>query len=158
MNKIFKALELYSDKYNWEILKYGFQVLLFNAISIFVIFLIALINNDITYGVLFMLSFSTIRITMGGYHCKTLAKCLLSMCILFCFILFLSQLSWFTYILKLISLYLIYVLYKCKHKTLTWIYVFLYILLFRTVFFIPAFSGLFLGLILYKYNKYVICD
>ena len=158
MNKMFKKLELYSDKYDWEILKYGFQVLLFNAISILVIVLIAFINNNITYGICFMLSFGTIRIAMGGYHCKTLTRCLSSMSLLFLIIMVLSELSLFVYSLKLISFYLIYELYKCKHKTLTWIYVVLYIVLYRSVIFASVFSGLLLGLALYKYSKYVVCD
>ena len=150
MDKLFKSLEFYSKEYDWEILKYGFEVLLFNAISIIVILLVASLSKQVSFGVFFMLSFAVLRITIGGYHCKTLWCCLLSMIVLFNIVLYLSQLPLYVYSLKVLSILLIVKLHKIECNFLRNIYLILYVILFRSVVFLPIFSGLLLGILLYK--------
>ena len=157
MDKVFRQLESYSSKYDSDILKYGFQVLLFNFISVVVILLISWLLDKMLYGCLFMLSFGFMRIKIGGFHCKTLLSCLSSMVGIYLCVLMLSEYVMYHMILKVMSVLCICFLFRYMmiHKKSLMIpisYLGGYIVLFNHVIFTPIYSGLFLAVLLYMLN------
>ncbi|KXU43980.1 MAG: accessory gene regulator B family protein [Longibaculum muris] len=79
------------DKYNFY--DYGMKVLIMNLLPILLVLTISIIVDDITYGIFFLLSFTPIRINLGGYHCSCVKKCLISFVMLFIITLFMRKLD-----------------------------------------------------------------
>lgn len=61
---------------------YGLHVLILNLTSIFISWMIAVIFKNTFFGLLFLLCFTILRVNLGGYHCKTSLKCMLSFSII----------------------------------------------------------------------------
>lgn len=72
-------LEKIYDKYNfdedYEIYKYGQQVLVFNSIVNLFILILGLCLHEGIMTLVWMFSFSGLRINLGGYHCDSPVKC-----------------------------------------------------------------------------------
>lgn len=70
--------------YDYEVVLYGIKIITFNIITVFICLLIALLLNKLLFGILFITTFSFLRIKYGGYHCKRPITCILTMiCIFF---------------------------------------------------------------------------
>ena len=61
---------------------YGLKVLVLNFTSIFISWIIAIIFKNTFFGLLFLLCFTILRVNLGGYHCRTSSKCMLSFLII----------------------------------------------------------------------------
>ena len=64
-----------NDKYPKEVYIYGIELLISSAVSTVVIFLIGLLTNTFFESVVFLISFSAIRVYTGGYHSMTYLRC-----------------------------------------------------------------------------------
>lgn len=64
-----------NDKYPKEVYIYGIELLISSAVSTIVIFLIGLLTNTFFESVVFLISFSAIRVYTGGYHSMTYLRC-----------------------------------------------------------------------------------
>lgn len=165
MKKIVRSA-IKNSEYDLEVLIYGMKLLLFNGVTILMIFIISYILDNLTYGSLFLISFAIIRIAIGGYHCKTPIKCLISTSALYIMSIILYRINIYKKILLIGSIFLLLILFiileTCKNYLLLFIYIFLYIVMLENVrFFTPVFSGLLFGLVLYfvkqlneKFKKY----
>ena len=87
-------LEKIYDKYDfdqdYEVYKYGQQVLIFNSIVNIFMFILGLCLHEGLMTLVWMLSFSGLRVNLGGYHCDSPVKCFVSSNLIF----FLSMLSY----------------------------------------------------------------
>ena len=67
------------DKYNfdedYEVYKYGQQVLIFNSIVNIFMFILGLCLHEGLMTLVWMLAFSGLRVNLGGYHCDSPVKC-----------------------------------------------------------------------------------
>lgn len=61
---------------------YGLKVLILNFTSTFISWIIAILFNNTYFGLLFLLFFTILRVNIGGYHCRTSSKCMLSFLII----------------------------------------------------------------------------
>ena len=75
-------LEKIYDKYDfdqdYEVYKYGQQVLIFNSIVNIFIFILGLCLHEGLMTLVWMLAFSGLRVNLGGYHCDSPVKCFVS--------------------------------------------------------------------------------
>lgn len=75
-------LEKIYDKYNfdedYEIYKYGQQVLVFNSIVNLFILILGLCLHEGIMTLVWMFSFSGLRVNLGGYHCDSPIKCFIT--------------------------------------------------------------------------------
>lgn len=72
------------SEYSKEAFEYGFKVLCLNVCTILSIILVSKIAyNDIKIGFIFILFFTPLRITLGGYHCKSPIRCIVTFSLLF---------------------------------------------------------------------------
>lgn len=145
-----------SSNYEIEVLEYGLKVIFFNIISILTILLLSYFADNFLFGVTFLLSFCTIRIKIGGFHCKTIISCLISFSTLYIFNFFLSFNTFYQQFLYFIFLpciiLLIYFLKKeCPNNRVKYWLPSIYILVAYNIdylLFLAFSSGLYLGIIL----------
>ena len=75
-------LEKIYDKYDfdqdYEVYKYGQQVLIFNSIVNIFMFILGLCLHEGLMTLVWMLSFSGLRVNLGGYHCNSPIKCFIT--------------------------------------------------------------------------------
>ena len=75
-------LEKIYDKYDfdqdYEVYKYGQQVLIFNSIVNIFMFILGLCLHEGLMTLVWMLAFSGLRVNLGGYHCDSPVKCFVS--------------------------------------------------------------------------------
>ena len=75
-------LEKIYDKYDfdqdYEVYKYGQQVLIFNSIVNIFIFILGLCLHEGLMTLVWMLAFSGLRVNLGGYHCDSPVKCFIT--------------------------------------------------------------------------------
>lgn len=64
-----------NDKYPLEVYVYGVELLISSLISTVVIFVIGALTKTFFESVIFLISFSLIRVYTGGYHSMTYLKC-----------------------------------------------------------------------------------
>ncbi len=64
-----------NDKYPKEIYIYGIELLISSLISTSVILLIGLLTKTFFESIIFLISFSAIRVYTGGYHSMTYLRC-----------------------------------------------------------------------------------
>lgn len=77
-----KLLERNYKKYNfeddYEVYLYGQKVFLFNLFAnVFIVF-VGILLNELLATFVWMLSFTLLRINLGGYHCQSPIKCFLT--------------------------------------------------------------------------------
>ena len=92
---IVKKKNIYKDgiyymNQDYEVYKYGQQVLIFNSIVNIFIFILGLCLHEGLMTLVWMLAFSGLRVNLGGYHCDSPVKCFVSSNLIF----FLSMLSY----------------------------------------------------------------
>ena len=63
------------EKDNLNIYVYGTELVISSLIGAILIFTLSLITNSLLLGLLFYISFNTLRSYTGGLHCKTYLKC-----------------------------------------------------------------------------------
>lgn len=154
-----------SSNFDKDVLKYGLQVVIYNAFTIVLLVLLSIICNKLFFGLLFIPIFCGLRITIGGFHCKTLIGCISSMTLIYILILFLSNIDLFNtfliYVSPLLILLLLFVK-SCEENTihintylihynyvLIIIFTLLYTLFYKSIFFTPIYSALFVAEITY---------
>lgn len=75
-------LEKIYDKYDfdqdYEVYKYGQQVLIFNSIVNIFMFILGLCLHEGLMTLVWMLAFSGLRVNLGGYHCDSPVKCFIT--------------------------------------------------------------------------------
>ena len=80
-------LEKIYDKYDfdqdYEVYKYGQQVLIFNSIVNIFMFILGLCLHEGLMTLVWMLAFSGLRVNLGGYHCDSPVKCFVSSNLIF---------------------------------------------------------------------------
>lgn len=86
LNYIVKNNLIKSDEK--EIYRYGIVSLTLNLITIFSIIITSIFFKKLSFSILFILSFVPIRMTLGGFHCKTPLNCILSFNLIYLFHLF----------------------------------------------------------------------
>lgn len=64
-----------NDKYPMEVYVYGIELLISTLISTTLIILTGVITNSFIESLIFLLSFSVIRVYTGGYHSMTYLRC-----------------------------------------------------------------------------------
>ncbi len=64
-----------SDNYPREVYIYGIELLISSTISTLVILFIGLLTHTFLESVIFLISFSAIRVYTGGYHSMTYLRC-----------------------------------------------------------------------------------
>lgn len=158
-----------TNLYNKEIVEYGLQVLIFNIFTIIIILFMSYLFSDIIFGFFFLITFGFLRITIGGFHAKTIYGCTLMMISIMLINLLLRNNQIYYTILKVFSIISILILislhpskkntlstFKLKYfNILTFVcFLIIYIITFnKDIIFIPIFSALFTVEILYYINK-----
>lgn len=82
---IHKKIILEKDK---EVYDYCFEVLIAFLLNFIIIISLALITRTFLFGMLFLLAFLPLRITVGGYHANTHLKCMITL--VFTYLIFVS--------------------------------------------------------------------
>ncbi len=75
------------EKENLNIYVYGTELVISSFIGAMLIFVLSLITNSLLTGLLFYISFNTLRAYTGGLHCKTYLKCNITFVCVFLFCL-----------------------------------------------------------------------
>lgn len=75
------------EKDNLSIYVYGTELVISSLIGAILVFGISLIANSLITGLLFYISFNTLRAYVGGLHCKTYLKCNITFIFVFLFCL-----------------------------------------------------------------------
>lgn len=109
------------DKADYEIYKYGTELILSSAISMLILLLISIITNKIIEGILFYLVFCFMRMFCGGFHAESYLKCEISFALFYSCTLalnyILSDISGFYWIILLLySFVIIYGLAPVENK------------------------------------------
>ena len=152
-----------SNKYDEDIVLYGMKVVGFNIITILTITTTAYLTDSFIFGCIFLCSLAIVRVKIGGIHCKTMIRCLLSMILIYVTVLYISKNVTYVMVLNhaafLAIIYLIYLLFHNQDKLdfssllIVLLYVFVYLGSNKYIF-IPVFTGLIVGEILYIIKYY----
>lgn len=100
-------------QYDEDVIIYGFQVLMFNLLSVLLMLIVSYINNTLQFGFWFIVFFGIMRIRYGGTHCKTPIGCILVMMTVFEITTLIYKVTFipvYYYIFSIITL--VYTLYK----------------------------------------------
>ena len=150
-------------------LKYGLQVLVYNIFTIVLLLVVSIIFNNIIFSLIFIPIFCILRITIGGFHCKTIIGCTLLMASIYSIINILSKNIMYQKTLYYISLPLVLFLmiikpsskntinlknnYICyKYILITFLLIIFLFFSNITNFFTPIFSALLITEIMYILN------
>lgn len=68
---------------DYDIYQYGLKSIILNLSTILSVIIVSSCFNCILFSLFFLISFIPIRINLGGYHCKTPIRCLLSFNIIY---------------------------------------------------------------------------
>lgn len=68
------------------VLNYGLDVLISSVINIITVLCCSLICNTIWHGIIFLIMFIPLRMTLGGYHAQTRLRCFMVGVILYFFV------------------------------------------------------------------------
>lgn len=91
------TMKLYSrvnqDKYDYGILKYGLEVFFYNLFTILLLLCLSCLINNVQFGLVFIISFCSLRVIIGGYHAKTILHCtiLTSLIFLLAFLIYMCS-------------------------------------------------------------------
>lgn len=81
-----------------EIYSYGFELLLSEVISTLIVALIAVVTGRVIESVIYLLVFTAMRVSAGGFHAKTHLNCIAGFTTVFiCFIVLLDVLPFACY-------------------------------------------------------------
>lgn len=70
---------------------YGIEITISSLLNIFLIMSIGTLLGCIQYSFVFLFVFISLRHMTGGYHAKTYFKCNFSLCVIFCFDIFVAK-------------------------------------------------------------------
>lgn len=161
MKKIYCKLASLTNRYDEEVIAYGIKLLLFNFVTVFLILLLSSLFYKIKYGLLYILSLAYVRLTIGGYHCKSIINCLLSFTMIFLFIVSIFKISNVIILLKfsgLVFVWLYHIILKHEkkqnlfHVLITFTYILFYFSINGENYYF-IFMGLFVAEILYFAEK-----
>lgn len=155
----FLCQQFNSDEFDKDVLNYGLEVLLYNIFTILILILLTIMFKNYLFGIYFIPIFCILRITLGGYHCKTIYSCTLTMITIYSLVSIISSAIWYAHLIHIISIFLILGLFfikPCKENTLhlkkykiLYKYIFIAIFsiclicFFKSENFIPIFTALF---------------
>ncbi|MEF9992530.1 MAG: accessory gene regulator B family protein [Romboutsia sp.] len=71
------------DKEDYEVYKYGFEILIAFITNIVIVLIIGLLFNKIFYSIVFLACYCPIRQFAGGYHANNYTNCLLIFILIF---------------------------------------------------------------------------
>lgn len=115
-----KLLERNYKKYNfeddYEVYLYGQKVFLFNLFTnVFIVF-VGILLNELLATFVWMLSFTLLRINLGGYHCQSPIKCFLTTnTVYISSMMFYRYGSQYFFILCIILLFLFMAMFRYMH-------------------------------------------
>lgn len=160
-----------SKAYDQDILKYGLEVLIYNLFTILILIVLSILFQNCGFGLYFIPTFCILRITLGGFHCKTIYGCTSLMVIIYSLTNILSKEIFYHNLLKIASpilIILLFIIKPCEENTLhlknyNIYYKYLLIIIFSLVLIISKnkilnlgmFSALFVTELMY-YIKYII--
>lgn len=96
-----------------DIYKYGINILLSDLSNLLVIIIPSLIMNRLLEGVVFLITFISIRRYCGGYHCSSCIRCNISFLCIF-------LLSLMSYNIEIVTLHVIFALSVITIIYITW--------------------------------------
>ena len=160
-----------SKAYDQDILKYGLEVLIYNLFTILILIVLSILFQNCGFGLYFIPTFCILRITLGGFPCKTIYGCTSLMVIIYSLTNILSKEIFYHNLLKIASpilIILLFIIKPCEENTLhlknyNIYYKYLLIIIFSLVLIISKnkilnlgmFSALFVTELMY-YIKYII--
>lgn len=98
-----KLINKYSKNEDIEILKYGQELLFFNSFLIISMLFFGFVLNELIFTVFWIFLFSSLRINLGGYHCKTKLKCyIFTHAVYFVSLFIYIQFNYYKYIIGLL--------------------------------------------------------
>ena len=100
-----------SKAYDQDILKYGLEVLIYNLFTILILIVLSILFQNCGFGLYFIPTFCILRITLGGFHCKTIYGCTSLMVIIYSLTNILSKEIFYHNLLKIASPILIILLF-----------------------------------------------
>ena len=71
------------EQEDYEVYKYGFEVLIAFILNIAIVLIIGLLFNKVFYSLVFLVCYCPIRQFVGGYHANNYTKCLLIFILIF---------------------------------------------------------------------------
>lgn len=164
----FLCQQFNNDEFDKDVLNYGLEVLLYNIFTIVILIILTIMFKNYLFGIYFIPIFCILRITLGGYHCKTVYGCTLTMITIYSLVNVISNTIWYKYIIHVISIFLILGLLfikPCEENTLhlkkydiLYKYIFIVIFsfslicFFESANFIPIFTALFVVELMYLAN------
>lgn len=95
----------------YEIYRYGIEVILSNSIGMIVILLTSLYFNIIDQGIIFIIIFAELRSKTGGYHCNTYLWC--NITYICTFMIYLGVMQYLTYSLCLALMGVCFIITLC---------------------------------------------
>lgn len=150
--------QLNTNEFDRDILKYGLEVLIYNLFTLLILILLTILFNNYLFGLIFIPIFCSLRITIGGFHCKTVYSCTLLMITIYSVINYLSRIPLYHTVLNVVALPLILSLLfipPCEENTIKLgkhyivykyilfvLFLISYFISYDTIYFIPIFSSL----------------
>ena len=110
-----------SKAYDQDILKYGLQVLIYNLFTILILIVLSIFFQNYKFGLYFIPTFCLLRVTLGGFHCKTIFGCTSLMIIIYSTVIILSKEIFYHNLLNSISpilIILLFIIKPCDENTL----------------------------------------
>lgn len=98
-----------------EIIQYGLKSIFLNGSTIISTLILAILFHNILFGILFLISFISIRTITGGYHCHSASSCFISFNIII-IILFSRNLNFVTLYHCYLLLFLLLIIPCYVHK------------------------------------------
>lgn len=76
---------------DFEIYRYGFEILIYFLLNIFIAFFIGIIFDKFIHTIIFLSCYCTLRQFTGGYHAKNYIECALSFAIIYLLTIFMAN-------------------------------------------------------------------
>lgn len=94
-----------SDKYDYEVYLYGFEILVASILNSVAILLIGLLFDRFLHSIVFLSCYCPLRQFAGGYHADTYKRCFFIFVVIFLLTIFLSNVLGYTELKSLIILF-----------------------------------------------------
>ena len=110
-----------SKAYDQDILKYGLEVIIYNLFTILILIILSILFKNYKFGLYFIPTFCLLRITLGGFHCKTIFGCTFLMITIYSLTNILSKEIFYYNLLKIISpilIILLFIIKPCEENTI----------------------------------------
>lgn len=80
-----------TKSYDYEVYRYGFELLIASIVNFFVVFLIGFIFDRLIHTIIFLACYCPLRQFAGGYHASSYRKCLSVFLIIFIITIFIGN-------------------------------------------------------------------